>query len=153
MSYSWRRQQWPLKPASPKEVVEGTIDDINDMSRFMLQLMGHRNPAVMYGTVAVSQYALGYGATFLAGGGTRMAHWAGRAALTNFLRGTVGIAGTAVGRYFYGGAAAYYIGRNISHAIDPQRGEERFHHFIFNPGEMGYNLSLSLSHIYHHYKK
>lgn len=127
MSYSWRDQQWPLKPASPREVVEGTLDDANTLARFYLDALGHRNPFVMYGTLALSMYGIGFGASYLAGAGARMAHWSGRMALTQFARSSAGIMGTTSGATFYSVLAAYYVGRNISHAIDPDKGEQRFH--------------------------
>ena len=129
----WRSQEYPLRPASPREVAKGTWDDVNSLAGFYLDALFHRNPAIMYGTVAVSMYGFGFGSAYLAGTGSRMAHWMGRTAVTQFARGSAGILGTAAGATFYGVLGTYYLGRNISHAIDPIHGESRFHESLVDP--------------------
>ena len=128
-----RERQWPPKPKTPVELGKSVWDDLNEFSRWSLGILGGRNPFATYAYMAGSMYGIGFASSYLAGFGVSTAHHTGRFALVQFLRASVGALGTTTGAAAAGVLAMYYSGRNVAYAIDPDKGEARFHYAIANP--------------------
>jgi len=127
------RRQWPPKPKTPVEIVKSLGDDVNEFSRWSLGILGGRNPFSTYAYLAASMYGFGFSGAWLAGAGARGGHHAGRFAVTQFLRGTAASFYATSGQAFWSVVIPYYVGRNVAYAIDPHKGEARFHQAILNP--------------------
>ena len=118
---------WVTRPPqfkNPRELGEAVFEDVEQFSRLYLHLLGHRNPGIPVLTFSSTFAGLAYFGARSASLSVPLARSAAMFAFRRALMLSVYTAPVSV---------PYYIGRNISHAIDPVHGESRFHYAIANP--------------------
>jgi hypothetical protein len=118
---------WAIRPPTfknPRQLGEDVFEDVEDFAEFYLALLAHRNPGIPLLTLSGTFAGLAY---YGARSAALSAPLARTAAMFAFRRAIF------LSVYTAPVSVPYYIGRNISHAIDPVHGEDRFHYAIMNP--------------------